>query len=122
MDKYFPKKGGETGPGTAAKRRRNPPQSDTMARVRLSKSALQQQRTQLRLYKKLLPSLDLKRRQLMMEHKKAQAEYAEAQAAADKLEAAIGAELPMLANTESLPQGAGAPPQQPDHQRQRGRA
>ncbi len=71
-----------------------------MARVRLSKSALQQQRTQLRLYKKLLPSLDLKRRQLMMEHKKAQAEFAEAQAEVQKVEAAIGAELPMLAGTE----------------------
>jgi V/A-type H+-transporting ATPase subunit D len=71
-----------------------------MARVRLSKSALQQQRTQLRLYKKLLPSLDLKRRQLMMEHKKAQVDYAKAQTAADELEAAIGAELPMIAATE----------------------
>ncbi len=70
-----------------------------MARVRLSKSALQQQRTQLRLYTKLLPSLDLKRRQLMMEHKKAQVEFAEAQAGVGKLEAAIGAELPMLADT-----------------------
>ncbi len=70
-----------------------------MAKVKLSKSALQQQRTQLRLYKKLLPSLDLKRRQLLMEHKKAQAELEEAQAAVDRLEAAIGAELPMLADT-----------------------
>lgn len=71
-----------------------------MARVRLSKSALQQQRTQLRLYTKLLPSLDLKRRQLMMESAKARAELAEAQAAADRLEKTIGAELPMLAGTE----------------------
>jgi V/A-type H+/Na+-transporting ATPase subunit D len=71
-----------------------------MARIRLSKSALQQQRSQLRLYQKLLPSLDLKRRQLLLEHKKAQAELAEAQAAVDRLEAAIGAELPMLADTE----------------------
>lgn len=71
-----------------------------MARVRLSKSALQQQRTQLRLYTKLLPSLDLKRRQLMMESAKARAELAEATAASQKLEQAIGAELPMLAGTE----------------------
>jgi V/A-type H+-transporting ATPase subunit D len=71
-----------------------------MAKVKLSKSALQQQRTQLRLYKKLLPSLDLKRRQLLMEHKKAQADLAEAQAAVDRLETAIGAELPMLADAD----------------------
>jgi V/A-type H+-transporting ATPase subunit D len=71
-----------------------------MARVKLSKSALQQQRTQLRLYKKLLPSLDLKRRQLLMEHKKAQAAFTEAEAGVRQLESAIGAELPMLAETE----------------------
>lgn len=71
-----------------------------MARVRLSKSSLQQQRTQLKLYTKLLPSLDLKRRQLLMEHKKAQAEFDEAQAAATRLEAEIGEELPMLAETD----------------------
>lgn len=71
-----------------------------MAKIKLSKSALQQQRTQLRLYQKLLPSLDLKRRQLLMEHKKALAELTEAEAAVQRLEAAIGEELPMLAGTE----------------------
>lgn len=54
----------------------------------------------MKLYTKLLPSLDLKRRQLMMEHKQAQAEFEEARAAAARLEAEIGNELPMLADTE----------------------
>jgi V/A-type H+-transporting ATPase subunit D len=71
-----------------------------MARVKLSKSALQQQRNQLRLYTKLLPSLDLKRRQLLLEHKKAQAEFEQAKSAVEELESQIGAELPMLAGTE----------------------
>jgi len=33
-----------------------------MAKLRLSKNSLQQQQQQLKLYRKLLPSLDLKRR------------------------------------------------------------
>jgi V/A-type H+-transporting ATPase subunit D len=71
-----------------------------MARLKLSKSSLAQQRIQLKLYTKLLPSLDLKRRQLLLEHKKAEAELAEARQAVDRLEAEIGAELPMLAGTD----------------------
>jgi V/A-type H+/Na+-transporting ATPase subunit D len=71
-----------------------------MARLKLSKSSLAQQRIQLKLYTKLLPSLDLKRRQLLLEHKKADAELVEAKQAVDRLEAEIGAELPMLAGTE----------------------
>lgn len=68
-----------------------------MARFRLSKSALQEQRTQLRLYEKLLPSLDLKRRQLLVELKKAQQTLARSRDATSALEARIGGELPMLA-------------------------
>ncbi len=71
-----------------------------MAKLKLSKSALAQQRGQLALYKRLLPSLDLKRRQLTVEVEKARTEVAAARQAADELEARIGAELPMLAESD----------------------
>jgi V/A-type H+-transporting ATPase subunit D len=72
-----------------------------MAKLKLSKQALHHEQEQLKLYKRLLPSLDLKRRQLTMEAQKAQNEYTEALSASEALEASIGEELPMLAD-ESL--------------------
>jgi V/A-type H+-transporting ATPase subunit D len=42
-----------------------------VAKVKLSKGALKQQRDQLQMYERFLPSLDLKRQQLMGEYKKA---------------------------------------------------
>jgi len=71
-----------------------------MAKLKLSKHALHEQLEQLKLYQRLLPSLDLKRRQLTMEVKKAQEEYTAAQSAIDTLETRIGEELPMLADEE----------------------
>jgi V/A-type H+/Na+-transporting ATPase subunit D len=71
-----------------------------MAKLKLSKHALHDQQEQLKLYQRLLPSLDLKRRQLTMEAKKAQEDYAAAQSAVDALETRIGEELPMLADKE----------------------
>lgn len=71
-----------------------------MPKLRLSKNALQQQQQQLKLYKRLLPSLDLKRRQLTVEAQKALAEHRAATAAAESLMAKIGEELPMLADEE----------------------
>lgn len=71
-----------------------------MAKLKLSKNSLQQQQQQLKLYKRLLPSLDLKRRQLTLEAQKARAELAGALAAADALNARIGEELPMLADEQ----------------------
>lgn len=71
-----------------------------MAKLKLSKHALHEQQEQLKLYQRLLPSLDLKRRQLTMEVKKAQQEHASAQSAVDTLETRIGEELPMLADEE----------------------
>jgi len=68
-----------------------------MAKLKLSKSSLVQQRSQLQLYQKLLPSLDLKRRQLTVEYEKAKQELARAQAAIEELDTKIGNELPMLA-------------------------
>jgi V/A-type H+/Na+-transporting ATPase subunit D len=71
-----------------------------MPKVKLSKSALQVQRTQLQLYKRLLPSLDMKRRQLTLEHERAKTEHAQARRTVDELEINIGRELPMLAGAE----------------------
>lgn len=69
-----------------------------MAKLRLSKNSLQQQQQQLKLYQRLLPSLDLKRRQLTVEAQKARAEHKAAVTAAEMLDAHIGGELPMLAD------------------------
>jgi V/A-type H+-transporting ATPase subunit D len=71
-----------------------------MARLKLSKASLQQELVKLKLYEKLLPSLELKRRQLTIELDKARKEYAATRAEVERLEARVGAELPMLANTE----------------------
>ena len=71
-----------------------------MGKLKLSKSALQQERNQLKLYQRTLPSLDLKRRQLTVELAKARREYGEAQQAVDELETTIGQQLPMLANPD----------------------
>lgn len=72
-----------------------------MPKLRLSKNSLQQQQLQLKLYKRLLPSLDLKRRQLTAEAQKARAEHRAALLAAESLAAQIAEELPMLADEES---------------------
>lgn len=69
-----------------------------MAKLKLSKHAMHEQQEQLKLYKRLLPSLDLKRRQLTMEAQKAADEHAEALALSEALETRIGEELPMLAD------------------------
>lgn len=71
-----------------------------MAKLKLSKHELHAQQEQLKLHKRLLPALDLKRRQLMMEVKSAQADYAAALTAVETLETQIGNELPMLADEE----------------------
>lgn len=71
-----------------------------MARLKLSKASLQHERQRLTLYEKLLPSLELKRRQLTMELDKARKEYAATRAELESLEGRVGTELPMLATTE----------------------
>jgi V/A-type H+-transporting ATPase subunit D len=71
-----------------------------MAQLKLSKASLQEQRTKLKLYQKLLPSLELKRRQLTVELDKARKQYEAIRAEVEQLEARVGAELTMLANTE----------------------
>ena len=82
IDKYFPRK------------------ELTMARLALSKSSLQKERKKLANFEKFLPSLDLKRRQLMAERAKAVAELAEAETALTTFHDGIGELLPMLSNRE----------------------
>ena len=76
-----------------------------MAKLKLSKSSLHHQQEQLKLYQRLLPSLDLKRRQLTVEAQKAQADYHAARAAVEALENRIGEELSMLADEDFRPAG-----------------
>ena len=71
-----------------------------MAKLSLSKSGLQKQRDELRLYQRLLPSLDLKRMQLSGELKRARQQLAEAEAEVEKLNKRVADQLPMLANRE----------------------
>ena len=71
-----------------------------MAKLSLSKSGLQKQRDELRLYQRLLPSLDLKRMQLSGELKHARQQLAEAEVEVEKLNKRVADQLPMLANRE----------------------
>jgi V/A-type H+/Na+-transporting ATPase subunit D len=67
-----------------------------MATISLSKSSLQQQRDKLRLFERFLPSLDLKRQQLTVEHKKAMQVLAEAEQGAGKASRSLTGLLPIL--------------------------
>ena len=71
-----------------------------MAKLSLSKSGLQKQREDMRLYERVLPSLDLKRMQLSGELKRARQQLAEAEAEVEKLNKRVADQLPMLANRE----------------------
>ncbi len=71
-----------------------------MAELNLSKSGLQKQRDDLRLYERVLPSLDLKRMQLSAELKRARQQLAEAKAEVEKLNQQVAEQLPMLANRD----------------------
>lgn len=71
-----------------------------MAKVALNKSALHKQREELRLYERLLPSLDLKRMQLTGELKRAKDSLAREQAEVEREKDRIAGQLPMLANRE----------------------
>jgi len=71
-----------------------------MAKLNLSKSGLQKQREDLKLYQRVLPSLDLKRMQLMGELKRAQKQLSEAEAEVERLNQRVAEHLPMLADRE----------------------
>jgi V/A-type H+-transporting ATPase subunit D len=65
----------------------------------LNKSSLKQQHDQLGLFRKFLPSLDLKRQQLLAELKKAQAEHAELRQEATRLDQELEKLYPLLGSS-----------------------
>ncbi|MEM9393044.1 MAG: V-type ATP synthase subunit D [Pseudomonadota bacterium] len=71
-----------------------------MARLQLNKSSLAREATQLRTYERFLPSLDLKRQQLMGEKAKAVAEVAKLEAEVAALAEQVGRKVPMLGNRD----------------------
>ena len=71
-----------------------------MAKISLSKASLQEEREKLRLYERMLPSLDLKRMQLTGELTRAKREWAHAEEEMKRLVTRVADELPMLANRD----------------------
>jgi len=71
-----------------------------MARLALNKSSLSKLSRQLRTFERYLPSLDLKRKQLMAERARAQAAVQRTLRDMRMLRESIAAQLPMLANHE----------------------
>jgi V/A-type H+-transporting ATPase subunit D len=71
-----------------------------MARLSLSKTQIAKENTNLAMYRRYLPSLDLKRRQLTAERNKTQARIAEIEAQIERRVGRIGEEIPMLANKD----------------------
>jgi len=71
-----------------------------MARLQLSKAQLAKETAALARYRRYLPALDLKRKQLIAERNRARARLADAERAIAARVEAIGTEIPMLANTE----------------------
>jgi len=82
-----------------------------MARLALNKSSLSREKGSLETYQRFLPSLDLKRRQLIAERAKAARVLKDTERRIDALSGEIGHALPMLANqhipVEGLVQLAG---------------
>lgn len=71
-----------------------------MARLALSKTQLAREKAALAMYRRYLPSLDLKRKQLTAELKKTEARIAGIETEIDRRVEGIGAAIPMLANTQ----------------------
>lgn len=65
----------------------------------LNKSTLKQQRDELKTYRKFLPSLDLKRQQLLAAVKVARAQWASAQEGAKQLEEQVAEVFPLLGSS-----------------------
>ena len=68
-----------------------------MAKLQLSKSALAREQKSLRTYQRFLPSLDLKRRQVMAERAKAERALADTRREMERRREAVRGKLPMLA-------------------------
>ncbi len=71
-----------------------------MARLSLSKTQLAKENTNLAMYRRYLPSLDLKRRQLTAERNETRARIGEIEAQIARRVEKIGEEIPMLANQD----------------------
>jgi len=71
-----------------------------MAQLQLNKSSLSNQKKKLKTYERFLPSLDLKRQQLMVEKAKAQTSLEGYLATVKDLTKRVGTDLPMLNNPE----------------------
>ena len=71
-----------------------------MARLALSKSSLSKQQTQLKTFERFLPSLDLKRRQLMGVRNKAIRQLAQTQEEITRYTDQLGERLPMVSDRE----------------------
>lgn len=71
-----------------------------MARVALNKAQLNREKANLALYRRYLPALDLKRRQLIAARNRVRAEIAEMTGRLAQREEAIGADIPMLADRD----------------------
>ena len=69
-----------------------------MTRLLLTKASFTKQKKQLKVFEEVLPSLDLKRRQLSAERSKAKKMLAETRKKLEDLEPEIARELPMLSN------------------------
>lgn len=68
-----------------------------MAKLQLSKSALAQEQKSLKTFQRFLPSLDLKRQQIMAERAKAERALADTRREIEKFRKEAGEKLPMLA-------------------------
>lgn len=71
-----------------------------MARLQLSKSALSREQKNLKTYQRFLPSLDLKRQQVMAERNEAARQLAQTRREINALRKAAGDINPMLANRD----------------------
>jgi len=71
-----------------------------MARLQLSKSALSREQKNLKTYKRFLPSLDLKRQQVMAERNETARQLAQTRREIDALRKAAGDINPMLSNRD----------------------
>lgn len=69
-----------------------------MARLTLSKAQVAKEKSALTRYRRYLPSLDMKRRQLMAERKRTELRIAELRAEESRQVDGIGQEIPMLAD------------------------
>lgn len=70
-----------------------------MAHVTINKSNLKQQRERLKLYERFLPSLELKKQQLLTEYKRAREQLAESHQEAARLEQSLAGLYELLGGT-----------------------